>query len=221
LADAAPSVEVAERIAALRGAAIERAALRVVGRDCILELTRAAGNPAPARLLRREEPVRAVSHLALEWSRGEGRERSLAEARAALARAPAGACGAAFEDALVSELGSDALARALTPSGAFPDAYVALALDTVAARATDATLALRDGGQLRLDSPLARASAATRAAEVRGVLLAIRALAEALAPAGMAPSALHAWLAPEREPADFAARLARAADAEAHCEQRP
>jgi hypothetical protein len=220
LAGAAPSAEMGARIAALRGAVVERAALRSVGDDCIVELTRAPGSGVAPRLSRREEPVREVSRLALEWSRAAERAPSLAEARAALARLPSRACDAAFEDALVAELGSDALARSLAPSGAFPDGYVELALEAVAGRASDPALELRDGTLLRIDSPLARASAALRASEVRGVLVAIRALAETLAPAGSAAAALHAWLAPERDPKDFAARIARAVAAEARCAQR-
>jgi hypothetical protein len=53
------------------------------------------------------------------------------------------------------------------------------------------------------------------------VLAAIRALAQALAPHGESPRALHAWLAPDASPAEFAAALEQASAAERSCAEPP
>jgi hypothetical protein len=223
LADVAASGDFPARLELLRGEAFGRVRVRVVGSDWIIELTRRPGEQRAPRLTRRQESVRSASHLSLEWLPEGGEGAALARARAALARLDSGdlgACGAAFEDAIAASIGPEVLARSLAPSAAFPDAYVALALDALAAASPTAELALRDGTQLRPDSPLARASLAARAAEVRNLLVAVRALAESLAPPGDALRALHAWLAPERTPEDFGADYARAAAAEARCRAR-
>jgi hypothetical protein len=220
LADVAASDDLGARLEALRGEAVARVRVRVVGTDWIVELTQASGERRSPRLTRRDETVRSASHLALEWLPEGGEERALARARDALARLDAGdlgGCGAAFEDALAASLGRETLARSLAPSGAFTDAYVALALEALAAASPRAELALRDGSRVASSSLLARASVAARASEVRNLLVAIRALAESLAPPGDAQHTLHAWLAPERTPEDFTASYARAADAEAGC----
>lgn len=220
LAGVAANAEVGGQIEALHGRAFERARLHRAGGDWIVELTRAPSETREPRLLRRDEPVRTVSRLALEWVGERAARGAPPEARAALDGATRGAfdaCGAAFEEVLLATLGMEALARELAPRSAFTDAYVAAALERIAARSPSAELALRDGTHLRFDSPLARASAATRAAEVRGLLIAIRALAEELAPPGAAQRTLHAWLAPERAREDFAVSLAQAGDAELRC----
>jgi len=220
LGDVAASGELAARLEALRGEAIGSVRVRVVGSDWIIELTRGPGEQRAPRLTRTQETVRSVSHLALEWLPESGEEGALAQARAALARLDSddlGPCGAAFEDEVSASLGPEVLARSLAPSGAFPGAYVGVALDALAAASPTAELLLRDGTRLRLDSPLARASLAARASEVRNLLVAIRALAESLAPPGAAQRALHAWLAPERAPEDFGAVYARAVAADARC----
>jgi hypothetical protein len=223
LADVAASVDLAARLEALRGEAIGSVRVSVVGSDWIVELTRGPGERRTPRLMRRQETVRSASHLTLEWLPEGGEMVAFARARAALARLEAddlGVCGAAFEDVVAASLGREVLARSLAPSGAFTDAYVALALDALAAASPAAELALRDGTRLRSDSPLARASAAARASDVRNLLVAIRALAESLAPPGAAQRALHAWLAPERTAEDFDAVYARAAAADARCRAR-
>jgi len=223
LADVAASDDVRARLEALRGEAVASVRVRVVGTDWIVELTQASGERRSPRMTRKEETVRSASHLALEWLPEGGEERALARARDALAGLDAddlGSCGAAFEDGVAASLGRETLARSLAPSGAFTDAYVALALDALAAASPRAELVLRDGSRVVPSSQLARAGVAARAAEVRNLLVAVRALTESLAPRGDSQRALHAWLAPERTPEDFAASYERAADAEARCRGR-
>ena len=223
LVNLAASARFVARLEALRGAAIARTLVRVAGGDWIVELVRSPDERRAPRLLRREESIRGAHHLALEWSQGGSAEHALDEARVALSRLaadPLGVCSQAFEDSLVSALGRDALARSVALSGAFTDPYVGVALEALAARSANGELTLRDDSRLRVDTPLARELAATRAAEVRGALVAIRALSHALAPPGGAQRTLHAWLAPELAPEEFAAILARAAAAEAHCNER-
>lgn len=220
LANVAVDEALAARLAALRGATIARAAVRRVGADLVLELTRAPSEARAPRLTRRDETARAASHLALEWLPADRGEAALATAARALSDSAGAAlapCADAFERALRADLGAESLARALAPGDAFTDAYVALALERLAAASPERALALRDGTRIAPDGAVARATAHARAAEVRGVLGAVRAVAGALAPSGESERALHAWLAPERSPEDFAAALAQATRAEARC----
>ncbi len=224
LADVAYDAQLAGRLGTIRGAAVERVAVTVVGRDLLLDLTAGPRERGEPRLVRRSEAVRKASQLALEWlpeDRGVATYARAESALGALDRARLGACCDAFERALADSLGLETLARSLSPSGGFTDRYVALAIELIAAKSPGGEIVMRDGPRVRLDGRLARARVLSQAADARGVLLAVRALAEALAPAGDAQRALHAWLAPELAPNEFAAAYANADAAEAHCRARP
>jgi hypothetical protein len=224
LANVAVEGAVAGRLAALRGATIARAKARAVGPDWVVELTQPPGENRTPRLTRRDASLREASQLALEWLPADRGSAALAAAERALAGAAGDAlapCAAAFERALATSLGDETVARALAPSGAFTDAYVALALGYLAAASPDGALALRDGTRIALDGDAARALAHTRAADVRGALASVRAIAAALAPPGESERALHAWLAPEWSPEGFAAALGGATQAEAACRAAP
>ena len=217
IANVVPSAEAEAQLAALRGETLARASARRLGEDWVVELETSA---APPRLLRRAAPPRSPSRLALEWMARDGRARARDSAGRVLQELGArelGPCGVAFEDALVAGVGAASLARELAPSGGVVDEYVELAIRRVATLAPRDTLTLRDGSRLPLETPLARRAAALRAGEVRGVLVAIRELAHALAPAGSATQTLRAWLAPELDPVEFNALLTRARDAEQRC----
>ncbi len=223
LAEVAASEAIAARIDGLRGAAVSRARAETIGRDLIVALERGAGDGRAPRLTRREEPLRGVSHLALEWLPDDRGAATTARAESALADASArlDACAAAFDGELFAALGRATLGRSLAPGRGFADALVALALERLAAQSTDAALELRDRTRFALGAPVARARAATQAAEARGVLFAVRVLAETLAPPGDAQRALRAWLAPEIEEGDFAAALRRAIESESRCRAMP
>jgi hypothetical protein len=218
LADVDLGDALAARLEALRATPFSRAEARAAGSDLLLELTRASGEGRAPRLTRREESVRSVVHLALEWLPEDREALALRHARAALSRAaPARVCDAAFEEPLRAALGRESLARSLAPNGSFTDAYVALAIEQLAAESPGGALRLRDGTELRVDGPLALARAAAQASDVDGLLAAVRSVAESLAPEGGVGEALHAWLAPELAPDAFAQVLARADAAQARC----
>ncbi|HEY8122824.1 MAG TPA: hypothetical protein VII78_15990 [Myxococcota bacterium] len=223
LADAAFDARIEAAVAGLRGNAIEGAALKPVASDVMLELTiREDGREL--RLAQESEPVRGVGRLSLEWLPADGGAGALARVHRALARLGArslDACAESFERTLCDALGSQALARALAPSGAFSDAYVVLALERLAALSPRGEIALRDGSRLRIDGSAARALAVARAPEVRGLLVALRELSAALAPAGASEAALQAWIAPESARDEFVAAYARAVQAEASCRALP
>ncbi len=224
LANVVLDEDFAERLDGVRGAAIARVDVMVAGSDLLLELTRGRHEDREPRLVRRSEAVRAASHLALEWlpaDRGAATRERARAALDALDRELGGTCSDAFESALTEALGLETLARSLAPGVGFTDAFVALAIERLAARSPSGEVALRDGSRVRLDGRIARDRVGSQAAEVRGVLVAVRALAKALAPVGDAPRALHAWLAPELAPQAFATGYSRALAAEANCRARP
>jgi hypothetical protein len=219
LAEVAFTPNAAAALASLAGGAIARAELRVVGVDSILEL--ATSEPRePPRLLRRDEALRPRGQLALEWLPEDASAAPTDDARRALASLTSEAfdpCGAAFERELTSALGQDTIARSLASKGTLSEALLIAALKRLAALAPDGALALRDGSRIFVDTPLGERAALLRASEVRGALVALRTLTAALAPQGAAARSQRAWLAPERPQREFAAILARAAQAEARC----
>ena len=220
LADAGAEPGLEARLRTIRGRTLKRVEARAFGGDLFLELGAAANEQRTPRIARHDEAARAASHLALEWLPADRDESSVALAKSTLAKLgpeALGPCGAAFEDALVAELGRESLSRALAPRSAWPAAYVSLALERLAARSARREIALRDGTRIALDGDLARARATMQASDARGLLVALRALTQALAPAGDATRALHAWLSAESTFEEFSAENARAQEAEARC----
>jgi hypothetical protein len=220
LADASASEAVQGRVPALRGAALARVEMHSVGSDLLLALERGPKQQGAPRLLRREEPLRSLSHLDVEWLPEDRGAAALARGSRALARAQLDACAAAFDAELFSELGRDALARSLASRGTLPDALVARALAWLATQSPEGTLALRDGTRIALDGSVGRARAAAQPADARAILHTLRTLAESLAPPGTAHATLHAWLAPELAEGEFATRWSRAAAIESSCRAR-
>ena len=165
LADVSLDDALALKLAEIRGHATPRLEARAAGADVIIELARAPDEHRELRLTRRDEAVRAISRLALEWLPADRGESTLAHARRALAQLSAahvGACGDSFERALIASLGSETLARALAPAGAFTDGFVALAIERLAALSPHGEVALRVGSRARVDDAIARAPTRSR-----------------------------------------------------------
>jgi len=224
LSDALLDDAFASAVAELRGATIARAGVRALGSDVILELTRArADDERELRLSQRMLPVRATSLVAIDWipaDGGHGADASVAAALATLRRSDLAACAQRFERSLRSALGEDALAVALSERGELRERATVLAVERLAALDQRGSLELLDGSRVPLAPAAERARVLAQPERVRGLLLALRALAAAF-PSADERTALRAWLAPERSLAEFANALERARADEAECRASP
>ncbi len=165
------------------------------------------------------DPIRRVHAFTVDVSANEGPS-SVQRARDALARiGPTllSACSLRFDDELRQQLEPSALARALTPRGAFQDPYLRAALKRLGEISPRGRVTLLDGTQYDTSQQLELAAASSQAAEVRGYLSMLRRFVAELEEEPHRRATLRGLIAPTVALADFDRMMNRAEAAEAGC----
>jgi hypothetical protein len=166
------------------------------------------------------DAVRRLHRFTLDVVPAEGGPSPVQRAKAALAAvgsAQVGGCALRFDQALRQQLDSEALARALAPTGAFTDPYLREALKRLGELSPDGAVTLLDGTRFRTAIPLELAAAASQASEVQGFLAMLRAFVRELEPEAYRRATLQGLVAPELTPDAFGAAMAQAEAAERSC----
>jgi len=196
---------------------IEAIALEPQGRDLAVTLTIAAGAAeVEARARSSADPGFAAIDLAVSGDTA-GREARIAEAMAGATRDDITGCALVFESLLRNQLGPAALARALRPDGGPQQALLRPGLVRLGELSPVGALWLPGPVALRADQPADLDAAATRAAEVKGLVALLRVAIADLEPAPRRDAALHALYAPHLEEEAFALVLRRSRESEAIC----
>jgi hypothetical protein len=211
---------------AVRSPLIESIGAQQLGEDLLVQV-RLAGDVARPELRARqgEEVARGLHSYSVDLvpaGGGAGAEGALVRrAQSALARIEkrdVTGCAAVFDEDLRGRLDPEALARALSPRGSFVDPYLRAAMKRLGEVSPGGVITLSDGTRYRASAPIELAAAVSQAAAARGYLALLRRFTEELetAPA-YRREMLRSLLAPELEPADFAAALDAAELREREC----
>jgi len=100
-------------------------------------------------------------------------------------------------------LESAALARALTPNGAYTDNYLRAAMKRLGEVSPDGLIRMRDGSRFRGSVPIELMAAASQPHEALGYLALLRRFVALLEPGSEIPSTLQGLIAPELSPDRF------------------
>jgi len=210
-------------LAGARGPLVDSLTAQQLGEDLVVRLAFSdEGRRAELRSRQVEDPVRGLHLLALDLVPPDGGAASVERARAALARIgpqDVAGCAAAFDAGLREGLDPERLTRALSPRGAFTDAYLRAALRRLGEVSPGGAIELRDGTRYRPDVPLELAAAASEPAQAKGYLALLRRFAAELEAEPWRREALHGLVAPELPRAVFEAALSAAEAAESACRQ--
>jgi hypothetical protein len=217
------SPEAAAAMAGVRDALVSELRPQQLGEDLVVRIALAESVGVDGIDLRQRQSYDAVRRLhrfTLDVVPAEGGPSPVQRAKAALARidpAQVGGCALRFDQALRQQLDSEALARALAPSGAFTDPYLREALKRLGELSPGGVVTLLDGTSFDTGIPLELAAAASQASEVQGFLAMLRAFVAELEPEAYRRATLQGLIAPELTPDAFVAATARAEAAERNC----
>jgi hypothetical protein len=166
------------------------------------------------------DPVRGLHAFSLDLVPRGGDDASRERARDALARidrADVTGCALEFDAALREALESAALARALTPNGAFTDAYLRAAMKRLGEVSPDGVIRMRDGSRFQGAVPIELMAAASQPHEALGYLALLRRFVALLEPEADAAAMLRGLVAPELAPGRFRTAFDAAAQRERSC----
>jgi hypothetical protein len=217
------SPEANATMAGVRDALVSELRPQQLGEDLVVRIALAGSVGVDGIDLRQRQSYDAVRRLhrfTLDVVPAAGGPSPVQRAKAALARvdpAQVSGCALRFDHTLRQQLDSEALARALTPSGAFTDPYLREALKRLGELSPGGAVALLDGTSFRTAIPLELAAAASQASEVQGFLVMLRAFVAELEPESYRRATLQGLIAPELTPDAFAAAMAQAEAAERGC----
>jgi hypothetical protein len=194
---------------------------RQIGQDLLVRAVLAdAARGTTVRSRQDFDAVRDVHTFALDLVPADGGAQAVQRAKAALGRiAPrdVAGCGLAYDAALREQLEPAALTRALAPDGSFTDPYLREAMKRLGELSPNGRLTLTDGSTFLAAAPIELMAASSRAAEVVGYLVMLRAfVAELERPDDLRPT-LRGLLAPELAVERFDGIAAAADEREAAC----
>jgi hypothetical protein len=210
-------------LAGVRSPMIASIDARQLGEDLLVAVKLVPGLHADGLELRsreQAEPARDLYRDTVDMVPKGQVAADIERARTALDRITPGdvtGCALAFDATLRSQLDPEQLARALAPRGDFTDPYLHAALRRLGEVSPGGVIALAGGARYRPGVPLELAAAASQASAARGYLALLRQWVRLLDPAPYRTEALRSLVAPEMDPATFAAALSKAEAAEGRC----
>lgn len=222
LTETANTPEADEMMRGVESPAIEGLEAQQLGEDLLVRvaLTELGRSDAfETRSRQWVDPVRGLHVFSLDLVPRAGDDPGRQRARTALAQISSGdvtGCALEFDAALREGLESAALARALTPNGAYTDNYLRAAMKRLGEVSPDGLIRMRDGSRFRGSAPIELMAAASQPHEALGYLALLRRFVALLEP-GSNPSALQGLIAPELSPERFRVVLDEAARRERSC----
>jgi len=223
LAETARGEALEESFAQVKSPLVGGLGSQQVGDDLLVQGALASGVSAAdleMRSRQSHDPIGDHYLFTLDFLPADGGERSVEEARAALARitrADVSGCALDFDAALRAGLDPADLARTLAPSGAFTDPYLRAAMRRLGELGDRGRVTLLDGTQYAPSNPLELSAAMSEASRAVGYLALLRRFVAQLEPEAQRAVALRSLVAPGMGAAAFDALLAEARDAEAAC----
>jgi hypothetical protein len=169
------------------------------------------------------DAVREFHEFTVELVPTEGNAAVLARSGDALKRVQHSnvfGCALDFDRSMRSQLDSEALSRALSPSSSFLDRHFQSALQRLGELSPDGMITLIDGSKFRPSLPLDLAAASAQSAEAVGFLSLLRAFIAELEPSERRRNALRGVIAPELDSERFDASVEIAEDLERRCNNR-
>jgi hypothetical protein len=169
------------------------------------------------------DAVRELHQFTVELVPTEGNAAVLARSRDALhrvRRSDVFGCALDFDRSMRSQLDSEALSRALSPSSSFLDRHLRSALQRLGELSPDGLITLIDGSKFRPSIPLDLAAASAQSAEAIGFISLLRAFIAELEPSEYRRNALRGVIAPELGSERFDAIIEIAEDLERRCSAR-
>ena len=166
------------------------------------------------------DPIRGLHLFALDIVPRDGGAEGVERARVALERIGPGAvdaCALRFDEAVRSGLDPAALARALTPRGAYTDRYLRAAMRRLGEVSPGGVIRMRDGSRFDASQPIELMAAATQPGEAIGYLAVLRQFVAELEEPAHQRNGLRSLIAPELAPASFTLVAEAAERAEATC----
>jgi hypothetical protein len=215
--------ELANALASVRNPYISAVSTQQLGEDLLVRVDTtplAQSDKVELRSRQGEDATRGLHEFAIDLVPSQGAENMVGRAQAALSRLDrrdVTGCAAVFDDAFRSSLNREALTRALVPHGGFTDPYLRAVMKRLGELSPEGAVTLEDGTRLNPAAPIELAAAMSQASEVKGYLAALRAFSRELEGPERAPETLRGLVAPELEPASFAAALAGAEAQEKSC----
>jgi hypothetical protein len=168
------------------------------------------------------DPIRGLHLFALDFVPRDGGAESIERARAALQRidsAVVNRCALRFDTSVREQLEPAALARALTPSGAYTDRYLRAAMRRLGEVSPGGVILMLDGSRFDTAIPIELMAAASQPGEAVGYISLLRQFVAELETATYRRNGLRSLIGPELAPASFDLILDGAERAEAECLQ--
>jgi len=212
----------AASMAGVNDGLIQRLLPQQLGEDLVvkLELTPAArGMELDVRQRQDHDPIRRVHTFAVDVAPKDAAS-AVQSAKDALTRVQPGdvaGCALRFDELLREQIDPAALARALTPQGAYQDPYLRAALKRLGELSPQGAVTLLDGTRYATSVPLELAAASSQAGEVKAYLAMLRAFVSQLEADPYRRATLRGLVAPQTTPDEWDAMLDRADSAERTC----
>jgi hypothetical protein len=194
-----------------------------LGEDLVVRVatTELTGSDAfETRSRQSRDPVRGLHLFALDFIPRDGGAADVARARAVLQQIgpeSVAECALRFDESVRGQLDPAALARALTPSGAYTDRYLRAAMRRLGEVSPGGRIRMLDGSRFDASQPIELMAAATQPGEAVGYIALLRDFVAKLEPEGQRRTALRSLIAPELAPSAFDRVLDRAAQGEQAC----
>jgi hypothetical protein len=223
LTETAGSPEARESMRGVSSAFVGSVQGQQLGEDLVVrvattELT--ASDAFETRSRQSRDPIRGLHLFALDFVPRDGGAGDIERARAALQRIGPDAvapCALRFDESVRGQLDPAALARALTPTGAYSDRYLRAAMRRLGEVSPGGRIRMRDGSRFDTSQPIELMAAATQPGEALGYLALLRDFVELLEPPDQRRTALRSLIAPELAPSDFELVLESAERSERAC----
>lgn len=222
LNETARSEQAAAAMEGVHSPMIEEVFGQQLGEDLIVQvsLTEAARGDADVRSRQDYDAARELYEFTVDLVESDGGAAAIAAAIAALESIGPGdvtGCALEFDGALRSQLDAGALNRALTPSGDFTDRYVRAAMRRLGEVTPGGAVRFTDGSRYDPTVPIELEAALSQAGGAQGFLALLRSFVDDLEPAEYQRETLRSLIAPELDPASFAAAMDRAEGKEEEC----
>jgi hypothetical protein len=223
LTETASTPDVRNAMQGSSSALVESVKGQQLGEDLVARIVltpRADSDAFDTRSRQTRDPVRGLHLFALDLVPSDGGAAEIERARAVLARITSdavGACALRFDASVHDQLEPAALARALTPSGAYTDKYLRAAMRRLGEISPGGAIPMRDGSRFDVSLPIELMAAASQPDQAVGYLALLRRFVAELEEPPYRRGVLRGLVAPELAPDRFDAILDAAEQAEAEC----
>jgi len=222
LTETGKSARAGETMQGIKSANIKSLKGQQLGEDLVVRVTlteSARGNVEP-RSTQGYDAVRGLHQFTINLNPTDSGAAAVAKAIEALSRIQTSdvtGCALAYDRSVRNQLETDALSRALAPSGAFTDRYLRSALKRLGEVSPDGVISLENGTKFRPNKPIELAAAGSQSFQATGYLALLRTFVAEPEPQEFQRNTLRGLVAPEVGREDFDAIVDVAENLEKQC----